>query len=104
MKEKKSICGFRWTVVRLFLVISLCSAAVEPTFFPDRSSAKAEVVAEIEGEAITAAELDKPLLPFIYQLERQIFQVKSQRLEGIITERLLTKEAAREGKSHDVEL
>jgi len=52
-------------------------------------------LAEIDGVAITAEEVEKPLAPQLSKLEEQIYNLKRQRLDALINERLLEKEAAR---------
>lgn len=53
------------------------------------------VVASIDGEPITHAELDRALGAELGRLEQQLFEMKRQRLEQLIAERLLAREAAR---------
>ncbi|MCK8603765.1 thioredoxin domain-containing protein [Desulfoferrobacter suflitae] len=62
---------------------------------PDRQSEK--IVAMVKGRPITAAELVQPLASELYQLQMQIFAKKKERLDRIITERLLEEEAKRRG-------
>jgi len=56
-----------------------------------------EPVAEVNGETITAAEVEQALGAQVRRLEQQIYEMKRQRLEAVIGERLLTLEAARQG-------
>ncbi len=57
------------------------------------------VVAEVEGEKITSDEVDKGIALQISNLEDQIYNLKKQKLEAMINDRLLAKEAARQGTS-----
>jgi protein-disulfide isomerase len=52
-----------------------------------------EVVAQVAGTVITAKELDTPIASRIYDLENQIYQTKKQRLDQMIAEKVLEKEA-----------
>ncbi len=56
-----------------------------------------EPVAEVNGEAITTAEIEQALGAQVRRLEQQIYELKRQRLEAVIGERLLALEAARQG-------
>jgi protein-disulfide isomerase len=57
--------------------------------------AEQSVVAEVEGEKITSAELENAIAADLKKLQDQIYTLKRQRLEAMINERLLSKEAAR---------
>jgi len=57
------------------------------------------VVAVVKGQPVTAAELELPLASELHQLEMQIYAKKKDRLDRIITERLLEEEAQRRGLS-----
>jgi hypothetical protein len=56
-------------------------------------------VATINGQAITAAELESGLGLQVAQLEEQIHQLKRQRLDALIADRLLEQEAAKRNLS-----
>lgn len=51
-------------------------------------------LAEVDGIAITAEEVEKPLAAQIGKLEEQIYNLKRQRLDALIEEKLLAREAA----------
>ena len=54
-------------------------------------------LAEVDGEAITADEIDKPIAAQIGKLQEQIYNLRRQRVENVIRLKLLEKEAARRG-------
>jgi protein-disulfide isomerase len=56
-------------------------------------------VAEINGEPITAEELQQALGTKLSPLREQIYQLERQGLEGLIAQRLLAQEATRRGIS-----
>jgi protein-disulfide isomerase len=56
-------------------------------------------LAEVDGVAITAEEVEKPLAPQVSKLEEQIYNLKRQRLDGLINDKLLEKEAAKRNLS-----
>jgi protein-disulfide isomerase len=56
-----------------------------------------EPLAEVNGEAITGEDLGDALGVKLAKLEAQIYALKSQKLEALITQRLLAQEAARRG-------
>lgn len=57
------------------------------------------VVAVVKGRPITAEELEMSLASELYQLQMQIYAMKKDRLDRIITERLLEEEANERGVS-----
>jgi len=56
-----------------------------------------EPLATVDGVPITAEEVERPLGGAINRLQEQIYAMKRQKLEAIIAERLLAKEAAKRG-------
>jgi len=62
-------------------------------------AAKGEVLAEVDGAPITEEELDKALAVQLSKLEEEIFTLKQRRLDAMIVERLISKEAAKRGVS-----
>src|SRR5437667_2475143 len=58
-----------------------------------------EPPAEVNGETITAAELEQALGAQLRRYEQQIYEMKRQKLEAMIGERLLALEVARQGLS-----
>jgi protein-disulfide isomerase len=59
----------------------------------------AEPLAEVNGEVISAKELDEALGAKLAQLQEQIHSLKRQGLEALIADRLLAQEAAKRGTS-----
>jgi protein-disulfide isomerase len=57
--------------------------------------AASEPLAEVDGIAITSEEVEKPLAPQVSKLEEQIYNLKRQKLEALIDDKLLEKEAAK---------
>ena len=58
-----------------------------------------EPLAEVNGEVVTAENLDRALGAKLAQLQEQLYELKRDELEEIITQRLLTQEAAKRGIS-----
>jgi protein-disulfide isomerase len=56
-----------------------------------------EPLAEVNGDAITTAELERALGAKLSTLEEQIYTLKRQELESLIAQRLLAQEAVRRG-------
>lgn len=75
----------------LVIALSLPDAA--------RAAATTEPLAEVDGEAITADEVDHALGAQLRRLEAQIYELKRQKLDALIAERLLAREAAKRGLS-----
>ena len=59
----------------------------------------AEPLAEVNGEAITAEDVDKAIRPQLSKLEEQIYNLRRQRVEALVRDRLLAQEAKRRGIS-----
>jgi SurA N-terminal domain len=77
-----------WAVV-LIVALGLAVAAQTP--------AKAEPLAELDGEAIAAEEVEKAIAAQLTQLEEQTYTLKRQKVEALIAERLVAQEAAKRG-------
>jgi protein-disulfide isomerase len=60
---------------------------------------KREILAEIDGTAITAEEVDKAIGLPLQRLQEQIYSMRRQALRGMITNRLVAAEAAKGGIS-----
>jgi len=54
-----------------------------------------EALAEVDGESISREDVDKALGAQLGTLERQIYDLRRQKLEAMIDERLLAREAAK---------
>jgi protein-disulfide isomerase len=63
--------------------------------FPAAVLAAAETLVVVDGVAITSEEVEKPLASQLSKLEEQIYNLKRQRVDALINEKLLAKEAAR---------
>lgn len=61
--------------------------------------AKGDVLAEIDGEAITAGEIEKTIGAPLSRLEDQIYVLKRRALDALIAHKLVVKEAGRRGMS-----
>ena len=58
-----------------------------------------EPLAEVDGEVVTVEHLDRALGAKLSQIQEQIYQLKRDELDELITQRLLTQEAAKRGIS-----
>ncbi|MGH7796933.1 MAG: thioredoxin domain-containing protein [Candidatus Binatia bacterium] len=63
------------------------------------AQAAGDTLAEVDGVAITSEEVEKPVASQLSKLEEQIYNLKRQRLETLINEKLLAKEAAKRNLS-----
>jgi hypothetical protein len=61
--------------------------------------ATGQPLAEVDGSAITSEDVEKPLASPLSKLEEQIYNLKRQRLDALISEKLLAKEAAKRNTS-----
>jgi protein-disulfide isomerase len=62
---------------------------------PLPADAADDILAEVDGVVITSEEVEKPLASQLTKLEEQIYNLKRQRLEALINDKLLAKEAAK---------
>ena len=77
-------------MIALWISFSVLSLA----FYPEARAA-GDTLAEVDGITITSEEIDKPLASQLGKLEEQIYNLKRQRLDAVINEKLLEKEAAK---------
>ncbi len=61
--------------------------------------AATDPLAEVNGEVITAGDLERALGARLRQLEEQMYDLKRRELDTLIAERLLSQEAAKRGTS-----
>jgi len=86
----------------LLLSLSVTSVVAQVPAQPSKPvgpSDKAVALAEVNGKAVTSEEVESALGAQLAQLEEQMYQLKRQRLESLIAERLLNTEAARRSVS-----
>jgi protein-disulfide isomerase len=77
---------------------SRLGALVFASFLIAPSFARAEtIVATVAGDPISMAELEKAVRPQLIEIENNRYDVLEQGLEGIISDKLLAKEAAARG-------
>ena len=95
--------GWKMTFILFSILLLAPSASSIGAQTPDKTSKpaspsdKKSAVAEVNGKEVTSEEVEGALGARLAQLEEQIYQLKRQRLELIIAERLLASEAARRG-------
>lgn len=65
------------------------------------ANASPEVVATVDGESISAADLEETTAASIAKLEEQVYQIKRDRLDELIADRLLAAESKRRGVTVD---
>ncbi|HXZ44739.1 MAG TPA: thioredoxin domain-containing protein [archaeon] len=80
---------FLSSILSLLLALSSSAGAGAP--------AKSEPLAEVDGAAITSAEVEQAIGAPLRNLEEQIYNLKRQKLEALIADRLLAREAAKRG-------
>jgi len=66
-----------------------------------QASVSPDVVATVDGQTITAADLEETTAASVAKLEEQVYQIKRDRLDELIADRLLTAEAKRRGITVD---
>ena len=94
------LLGLSTIVVVLLVAVSADAQRAEgQTANAPRPVAKGEVLADVDGVPITKAEIEAALAGQLSKLEEQIYQLKQRRLDAMIVERLIKKEAAKRGMS-----
>jgi protein-disulfide isomerase len=88
-----------WARVIPGLSILLCVALITARPAAAQTLATGAPLAEVNGEVITAEALEQALGAPLRRLEQQIYEMKRQKLEALIGERLLAREAAKRGIS-----
>jgi len=63
--------------------------------FPTVAQAAGDPLAKVDGAAITSEEVEKSLAGQLSKLEEQIYNLKRQKLDALINDKLLEKEAAK---------
>ena len=92
MRQQEKVHGnLSLGVLALLLALILPAAAETP--------AKSEALAEVDAETITADEVANAIGAPLKKLEEQIYTLKRRKLEALITDRLLAREAAKRGVS-----
>src|SRR5437016_8762636 len=62
---------------------------------PTNAHAAGDVLAEVDGVAITSEEVEKSLAGQLSKLEEQIYTLKRQKVDALINDKLLANEAAK---------
>lgn len=75
--------------------VGICAAILLSASFSSRAVAASAPLAEVDGVAITQEEVESPITAQLGKLEEQIYNLKRQRLEALISDKLLAKEAAK---------
>jgi protein-disulfide isomerase len=83
----------KWLYRLIFFSFSLCFFGVARALADDPSTP----VAIIDGEAISLEEVEKAIGARVSLLKEQIYQLQRQRIDALINDRLVEREAARRG-------
>jgi protein-disulfide isomerase len=84
--------GFVFLLLMSLRPLAQAPAAQKPAADPQ---AKSEAVAEVDGVPITSEQVEKALGMNLSKLQEQIYSMKRQALDALVSERLLANEAAR---------
>jgi hypothetical protein len=93
------LCRFQRGWIGSILDALLLIAAIGISPARGGQSTPTEPLAEVNGETITAKDLESALGAKLFNLEEQIYNLKRQELEALIAQRLLAQEAAKRGIS-----
>ena len=87
----------------LIFIFSFSSILYENEIFAlaAAESSRERIAAKVGGSAITEEELELPIASRIYDLELQIYRLKQKRLELMISEAIIKKEAEERGMTPD---
>jgi protein-disulfide isomerase len=89
-------------VVRFGFVAALAACRTSPAADaarPSPTAAPGGVVAEVDGAAVTATELDEKVGNRLVRIRQEEYEIRRQALDEIVYERLLEKEAKKRGIS-----
>jgi len=84
----------RWAVAAVAALVVAVAAGTARA-----QAASAEPLAEVNGVAITAKDVERALGAKLSQLEEQIYALKRNEIDALVAQRLLEQEAARRGMS-----
>jgi protein-disulfide isomerase len=79
------------SIVLTALVVAMAAVAAA------QGTQNAKPLAEVNGQPITEEEIDKAIAGQLAKLHEQIYNLRQQRLEAVIRDRILAQEAARRG-------
>ena len=95
----KEVCLIRGVLLFLIVLGFGFFLNSEQVFCKEVSAKDKNIVAKVNGKAITVEELEQPLAEQVYELENEIYELKTKRLDELIGQQLLKEEAARRGIS-----
>jgi len=84
---------------KIALLGSMAVLFLIAVFVIQRQQAAGEPLAEVDGVAVSAEEVDKAIGASLAKLQEQIFNLKRQKLDELINATLLTREARKRGVS-----
>ena len=84
---------------KIAFVGSVAVLSLIAVFVIQRQQAAGEPLAEVDGMPVTAEEVDKAIGAPLVKLQEQIYNLKRQKLEELVTATLLTREARKRGLS-----
>src|SRR5215510_1404108 len=93
VRNRRRVWRWRWSLLGSLLVLGMFGAALVS------AESSASPLAEVNGVAITAKDLDRALGVKILAIEEQRYQLKRRELDALIGKHLLAQEAARRGTS-----
>ena len=88
--------GRRWALATLGALILAVAPGI-PAVRGQTPARASETLAEVNGEAITSAEVERRLGAKLSQLEEQLYTLKRNEIEALVAQRLLAQEAAKRG-------
>jgi protein-disulfide isomerase len=97
--EKRRSWQMLSVCLMLFLLSVFMLSRENALFVSAAGPVRSEIVAVVAGNEITRGDLEGPLTSRIYDLQLDIFRMKKQRLDQMISERVLQKEAGERGIS-----
>src|SRR5262249_23847883 len=76
-------------------ILFYCTGLILAGLLSSTTLADNAPLAEVDGVAISQEEIEAPIAAQLSKLEEQIYNIKRQRLEAVINDKLLAKEAAK---------
>ena len=81
----------------ILIVLLLAGLVALALLFASETPRSQKPVAEVNGHVITTAELERAVGPSVSKLQEQIYQLRKDKLEALIDNKLVAEEAARRG-------
>lgn len=85
----------------IMMFVAACSDSISKPNFQFKPAAKPGIAAQWGDIEITEAELMEGIEAELYEAESKLFEIKNNRLRGIVMQKIMDKDPAKKGMSND---